>query len=311
MHTILAGLLVTLASLSSGYRGLAAAITPYTSAYQSVSAPHASLLFGGDMLFDRTVRTAIQYKGGDFIFSCIDSLLQAQDAVVANLEGPITSNASLSASSTPGDPFNMTFTFPISTGGLLYRHNIRIVNLGNNHIENFGIGGVRSTMAVLASSSVDYFGDPISRSVASVNIKGVPLVFINYNEFAGNSARNASTTISQIRSARVAGYIPVVYTHWGIEYAVTSPQYIRDLAHRFIDAGTEIVIGSHPHVVEDHEIYNGKYIYYSLGNLIFDQYWYDAVRHGLMLQIVFTPAGVQSIKEIPIVLNRDRTTCPI
>jgi len=327
MH-ILAGLLAALAVFVGGYKNLAASMASFVADPQPQQ--QATVLFGGDMMFDRTVRTAMKWRGGDFIFSCIDPLLQAQDLVVANLEGPITPHASVSASSTPGDPFNMTFTFPLSTADLLYRYNIRIVNLGNNHIENFGIGGVRSTVAALDAAHVDYFGvpsealacpsvalceggakegDPISRRVASANIDGIPLAFINYNEFAGDPARNAVTTISQIKAARFAGFLPIVYTHWGIEYATISPQYIRDLAHRFVDAGAEIVIGSHPHVVEDHELYNGKYIYYSLGNFIFDQYFSDEVRHGLLLQIVFTSAGTRSIKEIPIVLNRDRTTC--
>src|SRR3989344_3043600 len=73
---------------------------------------HATILFGGDMMFDRSVRRVADEKGGDFIFSCIDSVLQGADLVVANLEGPITEHASVSATSTPGDEFNYTFTFP-------------------------------------------------------------------------------------------------------------------------------------------------------------------------------------------------------
>ena len=312
MHAFFAGFFAALAALTSGYRDLAATIIPYTLDHQPV--PQATVLFGGDMMFDRSVRTAMKWRGGDFIFSCIDPLLQSQDVVVANLEGPITPHASLSATSTPGDPHNMTFTFPLSTAELLYKHHIRIVNLGNNHIENFGIGGVRSTIATLTAADVDYFGDPVEHHVASKNINGIPLAFINYNEFAPSTSSGqaaASTTIMQIKAARTAGYIPVVYTHWGIEYEPVAPQYVRDLAHQFIDAGAEVVIGSHPHVVEDHEKYGGKYIYYSLGNFVFDQYFTTAVSHGLLLQMTFTPAGVQSVKEIPVVLNRDRTTCPV
>jgi poly-gamma-glutamate synthesis protein (capsule biosynthesis protein) len=70
-----------------------------------------------------------------------------------------------------------------------------------------------------------------------------------------------------------------------------------------------MVIGSHPHVVEEHELYKGKYIYYSLGNFIFDQYWDDAERDGLLLRVVFDPSGVQSVREIPIELEHDRRTC--
>ena len=101
----------------------------------------------------------------------------------------------------------------------------------------------------------------------------------------------------------------VVYTHWGEEY-VPATDFEKRLAHNLIDGGAEIVIGSHPHVVQEHEVYNGKHIYYSLGNLIFDQYWEPAVSHGLMLEIVFDPNGVASIKEIPVELQKDRRTCP-
>ncbi len=312
---IIAGILAALAAFVSGfsvgYHDLVATNIPRALDPQLVQVAQATVLFGGDMMFDRSVRTTMKWKGDDFVFSCIASFLQEQTLVVANLEGPITAHASLSATSTPGDLHNMTFTFPLSTADLLYRHNIRMVNLGNNHIENFGTGGVHSTVAMLASEQVDYFGDPIAHRVATTEIGEIPLAFINYNEFAGNSAQNASTTISQIRAARATGYLPVVYTHWGIEYETISPQYLRDLAYRFVDAGAEIVIGSHPHVVADHELYRGKHIYYSLGNFVFDQYFSPEVSHGLLLQVVFTPAGVGDIKEIPIVLNRDRTTCVV
>lgn len=263
-------------------------------------------------MFDRTIHTIAMQKGNDFIFSCIDPLLIAQDLVVANLEGPISPNTSISAYTTPGDANNMTFTFPLSTGVLLYKHNIRMVNIGNNHSDDFGKSGMDTTVNSLVAAHVEYFGDMITHRMTSATVNNIPITFINYNEFAiRDTAKTASTTIAQIKIARSAKYIPVVYTHWGIEYQTTAPSYVRERAHEFIDAGAEIVIGSHPHVVEDHEVYKGKHIYYSLGNFIFDQYFTPEVSHGLLLQVVFTPAGVQSVKEIPIVLNRDGTTCVV
>jgi len=280
----------------------------------SASAPspvaeHAVVIFGGDMMFDRTIRAAIDQKGGDFIFSCIDDTLQRSDMVVANLEGPITATSSTSVGSPIGAPDNFTFTFAPSTAALLYAHHVGLVNLGNNHIENFGIAGVRSTIAFLSQAGVGYFGDPLSDTVSRGELKGVKVAFIGYNEFIDH-AQAASTTIAQIKTARAGGYLPIVYTHWGIEYATTSPLSVQALAHEFVDAGAEIVIGSHPHVVEEHEIYKGKYIYYSLGNFIFDQYFSDAVDHGLLLSVDITSAGVQSVTEIPIELDHDRRTCP-
>ncbi|MDP3646354.1 MAG: CapA family protein [bacterium] len=273
--------------------------------------PHATILFAGDMMFDRSVRLAIEKNGGAHIFSCIDPLLKKQDLVVANLEGPITENRSVSATSTVGDPNNFTFTFAPEIAPLLHEHNIRMVNLGNNHISNFGVDGVRSTLAALDGSHVGYFGDPIDFSVAEHEIRGIHFAFINYNEFSveGRFASGGGA-ITHIREARAKGEIPVVYTHWGDEY-VAAKDSDKELARQFIDSGAEIVIGSHPHVVQGHEVYKGKHIYYSLGNFIFDQYWDDDVSHGLALEVRFKATGVESVREIPVELLRDRRTCPL
>ena len=298
---------------------VAAVVAAVMSLFQAPSiAPQASVLFAGDMMFDRTVRTAMQRNGGDFIFFCIDPFLKRADAVVANLEGPITDSPSRSVGSLPGSPNNFIFTFPRTTGQLLYDHHIRIVNYGNNHILNFGVSGLDNTEKVLDDAGVAYFGQAAGRNwVYRTSIGGVPLEFINYNEFSAQRGA-ASTTIAQILSAKGDGYLPVVYTHWGIEYETTAPQYLRDLAHRFVDAGAVAVVGSHPHVVQDHEIYTSTSlgtshsapIYYSLGNFIFDQYFSDDVKKGLLLQLSFGTSTVTGIEESPITLNKDRTVCP-
>ncbi len=294
----------------------AAAATPDVPPIISAPPPllHATVLFGGDMMFDRTIRSTIEKNGGDFIFSCIDPILKKADLVVANLEGPITDQLSKSVGTAPGADGNYTFTFPTSTAEMLFAHNIRMVNIGNNHITNFGSDGIRSTIQRLDAAGVSHFGDPLEHSVAKEHVKGIPLAFINYNEFSsgGGSASGggaATTTIRHIREALAEGKLPVVYTHWGVEYATTPSAYSRELARSFIDAGAEIVVGSHPHVVQEREFYREKYIYYSLGNLIFDQYWNDDVRHGLMVSIDFDPTGVQYVEEIPVELGRDRRTC--
>src|SRR3989344_5569613 len=176
--------------------------------------PQATVLFAGDMMFDRSVRTAIQKNGGDFIFFCIDPTLGQVDAVVANLEGPITDNPSRSVGSIPGSPNNFVFTFPRTTAQLLFDHSIRIVNYGNNHILNFGTSGLNNTEQTLTDAGIAYFGQAAGRSwVYRTKINNVPLEFINYNEFSYQRGA-ASTTVAQIMRAKTAGYLPVVYTHW-------------------------------------------------------------------------------------------------
>ncbi|MBV9159121.1 MAG: CapA family protein [Candidatus Kaiserbacteria bacterium] len=268
----------------------------------------ATIIFGGDMMFDRSIRVAAEQNGGDYLFSCLDPVLKSADLVIANLEGPITDHASVSVGSAVGASDNFTFTFPTSTAPLLLAHNIRIVNLGNNHITNFRDSGVESTVQYLAGSGVGFFGDPIAQRVATTTVNGIRLAFINYNQFSQSST--AAKTIEQIAAARDAGYLPIVYTHWGEEYKPATDSE-KSLAHRFVDAGAEMVIGSHPHVVQEHEDYRGKYIYYSLGNLIFDQYWDDAVTHGLLLTVIVDGSGVKGVAERGVELERDRRTCPL
>lgn len=268
----------------------------------------AEILFGGDMMFDRSIRIASDREGQDFILSCLKSTLEEADLVVANLEGPITAEPSVSVNSNVGDSNNFTFTFPLSTAETLARHNIRVVNLGNNHILNFGRGGLAETTHVLDEAGVSYFGDiqddtMIYHSV----INGVALAFVGYSAFDGSGAEAA---ITHITAESEKGNIVIVYTHWGDEYVVANDMQKR-LARLFIDAGAEIVIGSHPHVIQEHEVYQGKHIYYSLGNLIFDQYWNDEVRRGLLVFVTISPSGVEAVRESHTMLKRDRRTCLI
>jgi poly-gamma-glutamate synthesis protein (capsule biosynthesis protein) len=270
----------------------------------------AKVLFGGDMMFDRSIRTVVDTKGGDFLFACLDPLLKTHDLVVANLEGPITAHESISQFSNPGDGDNYTFTFPPSTAQLLYDHNIRMVNLGNNHIMNFKREGLLSTKQYLSHMNVGYFGDPDisdAERITRIDLRGIPLSFMNWSDW---NSDNSDLTAQAIQKESGSGRVVVVYTHWGEEYVPATDRQKR-LAHSFIDAGASIVIGSHPHVVQEHEVYQGRDIYYSLGNMIFDQYFSEAVTHGLMLEVTFGTTGVKSVREIPIVLNQNRQTCPV
>lgn len=269
----------------------------------------ATILFGGDMMFDRTVRTAMQIHGDDFVFSCLDSILASPDAVVANLEGPITDNPSMSQGAPYLSGESMTFTFAPSVAELLYRHHVRIVNIGNNHIMNFSRDGLLQTKKYLEAAGVEYFGDPDkieSEKVLRTEIGGVKFSFINWSDWTSD---NTDITAAQVKDESDAGRVVVVYAHWGEEYVQATDRQKR-LAHNLIDEGADIVMGSHPHIVQEHEVYEDKHIYYSLGNLIFDQYFEPAVMRGLMLSVDFGAHGVEAVREIPVELQKDRRTCP-
>jgi poly-gamma-glutamate capsule biosynthesis protein CapA/YwtB (metallophosphatase superfamily) len=252
---------------------------------------YIKLLFVGDLMFDRGIRYYANKNGGnEFIFDKISAELLSNDLVVANLEGPITDEKSISAGTIPESADNYVFTFDPSLAKTLYDENIGLVNLGNNHIFNFGYTGLASTEKYLDDADVGYFGAPNDKRSVIKNIKGIRIAFVSYNQFSGDEK---NVVIDEIKEDKAKADIIIVFSHWGAEYILTPSDTIKNLAHSFVDAGADLVIGSHPHVIEPMEIYNGKRIYYSLGNFVFDQYFSEYVRNGLGVEVIIDKATKQ------------------
>lgn len=241
------------------------------------------ILFVGDLMFDRGIRyVAEKNKSNKFIFAKIEKILQSTNLVVANLEGTITNNKSISLGTVPGSTKNYFFTFDPSVPVTLFNENIRIVNLGNNHILNFEKDGLEQTKKYLEQAQIGYFGAPGSQKTITTEINGIKIAFVSYDQFANFSlTENVAAVQNEIKNAKNNADIIFVYCHWGIEYKKTPGEEQIRLAHQFIDAGADAVIGSHPHVTQTVEEYNGKRIYYSLGNFVFDQYFSEDVRNGM------------------------------
>lgn len=265
------------------------------------------LLFVGDIFFDRYIRKVMETKGQDFVFSCVNEFLNGYDLVVGNLEGPITDFPSISLGSEIGSPNNFIFTFPTSSAKILHKNNIKIVNLGNNHIGNFGKEGFASTKKYLDDAEVEFFGGHYGdEPVLKKEIKGNKISFISFNEFGGEKAEIIA---EKIRGEKEEGRVVFVYTHWGDEYIAPS-QIIKNYAKLFAEAGADFIIGSHPHVVLELEKIGDTLVYYSLGNFLFDQYWNEEVRTGLALEIKIK-GNTSEILEHKTYLEKDGRVCLI
>lgn len=250
------------------------------------------ILFGGDVMWDRDIRTVGEREGYDYILNPITDLLQSADLVVTNLEGPVTDNESISKGSEIGSTANYIFTFDPAVLETMVRHQMMVVNLGNNHIGNFGPSGIASSAAFLETTGIAWFGKLSPEEPArttSVRLGDMQVLFVNYNQFVPMDIQEA---VSQIHRGTVTHDLVIVYTHWGNEYEPEARPVTVDAAHAFIDAGADVVIGSHPHVVQNMEEYNGKRIYYSLGNMVFDQYFSEDVRNGLLVEMVVEPESL-------------------
>jgi len=276
-----------------------------------------SLIVGGDLMFDRHVRTKAEVVGNyDFIFDQkLSDFLNSADYALANLEGPITMNQSVSQNSLPGGPGNYTFTFSPEIIQVLKNNNLTLINLGNNHILNFGVQGLRSTRQYLNDVDLIFFGD-VGESQEQQRYYFLEhfeqkIALISYNQFVEGGK---SKTLADISEAKNEGAsLILLFSHWGNEYVPGANQVIVDLAHEFIDAGVDLIVGGHPHVIQNKEIYQGKTIYYSLGNFVFDQYFSKETQEGLLLKIDFTfnpdfSTWTYQIEEERVQMGRDGIT---
>lgn len=264
-----------------------------------------TLLAAGDIMLDRTMLLLAQ-KHNDFgyAFRLISSTLREADLRVVNLEGPITTNKSI-ANGVGGARFSFTFSPKVTT---TLKENFDIVSLANNHTTNFGFEGLEQTKKFLDEAGIGWFGDPNNREgqklSAIVEKNGIKIGFVGFHELIGTGFDNV---ITEIKNIRPEVDIIIAYPHWGTEYItdrVNTAQ--KQEAYAMIDAGVDIVIGAHPHVIQPIELYKGKPIFYSLGNFVFDQYFSLETMQGLLLSLTLEKDSEKidaQIKLIPVHIN--------
>jgi len=271
----------------------------------------ATFVFVGDIMLDRHIRQMMQAKGAMHVFGGVRTLLEGADVTVGNLEGPITDSASVSGGTKVGDANNMRFTFPVTSASTLSSLGFDLVLIGNNHMRDFGASGVESTKRHLTNAGIAHIGDPNGADIAPVvrEVNGVKAAFVAYNEFLG---WQEEWTMQGIRDARRDGAdLIVVMTHWGEEYTTDAPERIDALLTRFRDAGADLVIGTHPHVIGEVQDLGTLRAYYSLGNFVFDQYWNKEVSCGLVVTVTATKAPGDTklaFAETQVKMERDGRT---
>ncbi len=236
------------------------------------------ILAFGDLLLDRYIKLYIDRNTADYPFENIKEILPGNDIVLANLEGSFTDFAPR-----PLDPNNTSFTFDPALAAMLKRHHFNVLNLANNHVQDFGRAGFEQSQSYLAENGIDYFGDYYNENPTLIKeVNGKKIAFVGYHSLADPATEG---TIEKIKQARKNADYIIVYTHWGAEYQNNFSKSQQEAGKKFIDAGADAVLGSHPHVIQPIEIYDNKPIFYSLGNFLFDQIFSFEVRHGLGVKI--------------------------
>jgi poly-gamma-glutamate synthesis protein (capsule biosynthesis protein) len=242
------------------------------------------MLFFGDLMLDRYVKSRISENGFDYLFEEIGDVnfFDDYDIVSANLEGAITGEGEHYA---PVMSYDFAFT-PEHINNLK-RYNFNFFTLANNHISDQGERGINETRNNLEAMGFAYVGcpdgvaDSCSVKTLNINDKVIGLVAFSqvYSELDEVKVVNLIADLNNLSDAIIANI------HWGVEYEKENNIAQRNLAHTMIDAGADIIIGHHPHVIQGVEIYNNKPIFYSLGNFIFDQYFSEETQEGLALEL--------------------------
>jgi hypothetical protein len=120
--------------------------------------------------------------------------------------------------------------------------------------------------------------------------KGICLAFVGYHEFEPGFDR----ILADVHRLSSLGYPVIVMAHWGDEYASTSPLRVKEKARELVAAGAFAIIGAHPHVIEDREWIGDVPVVYSLGNLVFDQYFSPQVMTGNIVELTVSAMPPES-----------------
>ncbi len=117
-----------------------------------------------------------------------------------------------------------------------------------------------------------------------------------------NYERLKSLVSDEVVKSKLTADIVIVSFHWGEEYTKTITSHQKELAHIAIESGADVVVGHHPHWVQEKEIYHDKPVYYSLGNFVFDQMWSEETRKGVLLKLVFNGRALVGEELLPILI---------
>jgi poly-gamma-glutamate synthesis protein (capsule biosynthesis protein) len=275
---------------------------------------YVRLIFGGDIMLDRGVKNSTMKNfGGDYslLFKNLEIFKEA-DIVFANLEGP---------ASDKGEDLGNLYSFRMdqSVVPALKGAGISILSVANNHVGDWGREAYEDTLDLLKENEIQYAGGGKTSLEAEqptiIEKNGIKIGYLGFSD-VGPNWMAASETIPGLLLAnnpRFAEIIKnasaqvdhlVVSFHWGDEYQDIHNARQELLAHKAIDNGAKIIVGHHPHVAQDIEVYKNGYIIYSLGNLIFDQGFSEKVMQGLLIEIELSADGYMTAKKNIVKSNR-------
>jgi len=262
------------------------------------------ILFGGDLMMDRRVKKSVKenFEGNYLkLFEKYLNYFNNFDYVVLNLEGPISNR---------GTKIGSKYSFRMEPEIIeaLKNANLKVFNLANNHIFDYGKEAFDDTLKILKENEFFFFGvgqDEISAYAPLILEKyGNKVGILGFSQFLEHLKAKNSPGIAfleeeiferKIKEAKRIVDILIVVFHWGNEYEIEPTENQKYFAHKAIDLGADLVVGHHPHVVQKIEKYKEKLIFYSLGNFTFDQDFSEQTTKGGLVELEIEDKRIKEI----------------
>ena len=261
----------------------------------------------GDVMLARGVNNKIKKLGVNYPFENTKEIISKADIAFCNLECAISLRATGKSN---GNVFRVK---PEDARGLSYA-GFDVVSLANNHTLDGGKKGLSGTMAFLTEQNIEFTGAGRngSQSIlpAIFEVRGTKIAFLAFNLYPMDwvKFKDNEPAIAFYDSSRAKDIIGklknevdviVVSLHWGEEYKRSPTSAQIHIAHQLIDAGADLILGHHPHVVQKIEEYKGGVIVYSLGNFVFDQHRPET-KKSIIFKAKLSKKGVTEFSTLPI-----------
>jgi len=237
--------------------------------------PGCDLLVAGDVMLGKRTLPYLAAHGPDYPLAAVRPLLARADLVVANLEGPLASQARKQ---------QRHFSYRVDPGiaSALLRAGVRVVTLANNHLVDCGRAGVAETLRAVADAGLIPVGAGLdvasAHAPAIVETRGGRIGVLGYywnrrcaatDKHPGSAMDGAAALQADIGALRPQVDLVLATIHWGIPYEREPAPADREKARLAIDCGADLVIAHHPHVIQPFEVYRHRPIFYSVGNFAF------------------------------------------
>lgn len=250
-----------------------------------------SVILTGDVMLGRSVMiTSLDLGDPAYPFRKVGQTLSEADIVFLNLENPVIEGC-------PRILGGFTFCAdPKMIEGLTFS-GVDVVTLANNHSANYGQDGVKETEKLLSEKGIESVG---LGNLAIKKVKGITFGFLGF-DFVFKSPKDSDFELAKASDSRVD--VLIVGVHWGVEYKDKANANQRLWAKKLVELGADVVVGHHPHWVQDDEKIDGKPVYYSLGNFVFDQMWSEETKKGLAVRLTFRDGALIKEERLPTYIS--------